>query len=108
MTEPKKGPDSNQKTQVPGQGVVGADKPVSGKAREDIESPVQKARDIRYEEFTSKVDSGGDKLQKRMGEPASIEERKAAGDPVSGDPPTIGVQGLHPPGKQAEKEEDKK
>lgn len=92
--------------QGPGQGMAAGSGYKMGPGQDEIESPVQKARDKREDLETSKVDSGGDKIFKRYGEPASVEEKKAAGDKVQGDAPdNIGVQGQKGPGLKAPEKE---
>ena len=92
--------------QGPGQGMAAGSGYKEGPTQDEIESPVQKARDKREDRETSKVDSGGDKIFKRYGEPASVEERKAAGDkvPEGDDPDKPGVPGKQAPGSSGTKE----
>ena len=113
QTKPSPPPGTlTPQNQGPGQGMAAGSGYKMGPGQSEIESPVQAARDKREDLETTKVDSGGDKIQKRMGEPASVEEKKAAGDKVEGDAPdNIGVQGQKGPGLKAappEKEKEHK
>lgn len=95
--------------QGPGQGMAAGSGYRMGPTQDEIESPVQKARDKREDLETSKVDSGGTKIWDRRGEPASIEERKAAGDkvPAGDDPDKPGVPGQFPPGSSKKAADEK-
>lgn len=95
--------------QGPGQGMAAGSGYRMGPTQDEIESPVQKNRDKREDLETTKVDSGGDKIRQRMGEPASVEERKAAGDkiPEGDDPDKPGVQGKQAPGSTGTEEKKK-
>ena len=112
MTDTKTSPAPGKLTpqsQGPGQGMVAGSGYRMGPTQEEIESPVQKNRDKREDYETTKVDSGGEAILKRGPNPATIEERKAAGDkiPEGDDPDKPGVQGKQAPGSTGTKEKEK-
>jgi len=88
-------------SQGPGQGIAPDRGPHEGQSQEEIESPVQAMRDPRLDQETTNVDSGGDKLLRRGGLPASIEEKKAWGDYIPPGPAPFsgGVPGAYRPGE---------
>lgn len=102
-------PQQSPQTQGPGGGMAAGSGYRQGQTQEEIESPVQAMRDPRTDFTTTNVDSGGDKLDRRGGKPASPEEKKAWGDKVpEGDSPyTGGVPGSHPPGSSGPSKEEK-